>query len=264
MIDFHVHQPSSGGEGGRFDSRPYSAADYVAAMDVLGVEVSVVFTLDGLWHPSPAANDALAAWVADAPDRLVALGTVDPRSPQAAAETERCLTQLGMRGIKLHPWIQGFCPHEPCMDPVVEVTAAHGVPILFHDGTPPFSTPLQIAALARRHPDAPIVLGHGGLHDHWREAIAALDSTPNLWACLCATPNVGMRALAERCATERLLFGTDAGLGASPRQPFAAERIREVRTLAIDERVRHAMLVENPRRLLGLAPVAAADAEAGR
>lgn len=252
MIDFHVHMPSDGGENARYDTRAYAAADYVAAMDELGVELSVVFTLDGLWHPSPAANDALAAWVAQAPDRLVALGTVDPRSAGAAAETERCLTELGMAGMKFHPWIQAFCPHEACMDPIAEVAAAHAAPLLFHDGTPPYSTPLQIAALARRHPGAPMVLGHGGLHDHWREAIAAVNGTDNLWACLCGTPNVGMRAIAARCPGDRLLFGTDAGLGVGPLQPFAAERIREVRTVEIDEEVRRAMLVDNPRRLLGL------------
>ncbi len=250
MIDFHVHKPSEGGEGGRYDSQPYSAADYVAVMDELGIDVSVIFTLDGLWHPSPAENDRVAAWVADAPDRLVAFGTVDPRLPNAAAETERCLTELGMRGMKFHPWIQAFCPHEPCMDPIAEVAGAHRAPILFHDGTPPYSTPLQIAALARRHPDVPMVLGHGGLQDHWREAIAAVNGTPNLWICLCGTPNVGIRAVIARCPSERLLFGTDAGLGASVRQQFAAERIREIRQLEIDEQVRAALLSGNARALL--------------
>lgn len=260
MIDFHVHMPSAGGESARYDTRPYAAGDYVEAMDELGVELSVVFTVDGLWNPSPAANDALAAWVAQAPDRLVALGTVDPRAPGAAAETDRCLSELGMAGMKFHPWIQAFCPHEACMDPVAEVAAVHGAPLLFHDGTPPYSTPLQIAALARRHEDVPMVLGHGGLQDLWREAIAAVNGTPNLWICLCATPNVGMRAVADRCPPERLLFGTDAGLGVGARQPFAAERIREVRTLPIAEEVRRAMLVDNPRRLLRL-PAARTEAQ---
>jgi uncharacterized protein len=228
-------------------------------MDELGVDVSVVFTVDGLWNPSPAANDALAAWVGEAPERLVALGTVDPRAPGAAAETARCLGELGMRGMKFHPWIQAFCPHEACMDPIAEVALEHTAPLLFHDGTPPYSTPLQIAALARRHPGVPMVLGHGGLQDLWREAIAAVTGTPNLWICLCATPNVGMRAVAARCPSDRLLFGTDAGLGVGARQPFAAERIREVRALPVDEQVRRAMLVDNPRRLLKLP----AAAEAG-
>jgi predicted TIM-barrel fold metal-dependent hydrolase len=251
MIDFHVHQPTAR-EASSGEKYPYGAAEYVAAMDELGIELSVVFTFDGLAHPSPAANDALAEWVAEAPDRLVAFGTVDPLSADAPRETERCLTDLGMRGLKFHPWIQGFCPHQPFMDPIAEVAADHGVPILFHDGTPPYSTPLQIAALARRHPRLPCVLGHGGLHDLWREAIVAVTRTPNLHVCLCATPNIGMREVARRCPPDRLLFGTDAGLAEPALQAFVAERVREVRSLAIPDELRRAMLFDNPRRLLRL------------
>ena len=67
-------------------------------MDELGVDVSVVFTYEGLLRPSAAANDSLAAWVAPAPDRLVAFATVDPRDPGASAEIERCVREHGMRG----------------------------------------------------------------------------------------------------------------------------------------------------------------------
>jgi len=96
MIDFHVHQPAAAA---------YGPAEYLGAMDELGVDVSVVFTYEGLLRPSAAANDSLAAWVAPAPARLVAFATVDPRDPGASAELERCVREHGMRGVKLHPWL---------------------------------------------------------------------------------------------------------------------------------------------------------------
>ena len=76
MIDFHVHQPAAAA---------YGPAEYLAAMDDLGVDTSVVFTYEGLLRPSAEANDSLAAWVAPAPDRLVAFATVDPRDPGASS-----------------------------------------------------------------------------------------------------------------------------------------------------------------------------------
>jgi predicted TIM-barrel fold metal-dependent hydrolase len=244
MIDFHVHQPRAAA---------YGAEEYVRVMDELGVDVSVVFTYEGLLHPSPAANDSLAAFVAAAPGRLVAFATVDPRDPGAAAEVERCVSGHGMRGVKLHPWLQGFPAHEPGLDPVCEAAAALGVPILFHDGTPPFSTPLQLASLARRHPRTTVVLGHGGLHDLWREAIAAVQTTPNVHLCMCATPVYAMRAIVQRCPLDRLLFGTDAGLRPEPRQRYAELRIRQLGTLGLEPSALTAILVENPRRLLAAA-----------
>ena len=43
MIDFHVHQPAAAA---------YGPAEYLAAMDELGVDISVVFTYEGLLRPS--------------------------------------------------------------------------------------------------------------------------------------------------------------------------------------------------------------------
>ncbi len=241
MIDFHVHQPSSAAFG---------PDAWVGAMDHLGIDRSVVFTYDGLLRPSPEHNDSLAAFVGFAPDRMVAFSTVDPRDPGAATEIERCTREHGMRGVKLHPWLQGFSAHIPGLDPVCEAAAALGIPILFHDGTPPFSTPLQLANLAMRHPATTVVLGHGGLHDLWREAIEAVLTAPNVHLCMSGTPGYAMRAIVARCPLERLLFGTDAGLRPEPVQRYAELRVRQLDELGLTDAQREAILVTNPTRLL--------------
>jgi uncharacterized protein len=241
VIDFHVHQPAAAA---------YGPEEYLAAMDELGVELSVVFTYEGLLRPSAAHNDSLAAWVAPAPERLVAFATVDPRDPDAGAEIKRCVREHGMRGVKLHPWLQGFSAHDPGLQQVCETAGRLGVPILFHDGTPPFSTPLQLAALAQRHRGTTIVLGHGGLHDLWREAIEAVLSAENVYLCMSGTPGYAMRAIVSRCPLERLLFGTDAGLRPEPLQRYAVLRVRQLGELGLDDAQREAILVTNPKRLL--------------
>ena len=241
MIDFHVHQPADDA---------YGALEYLPVMDELGIEVSVVFTYEGLLRPSAAANDSLAAWVAPAPERLVAFATVDPRDPGAGEEIERCVREHRMRGVKLHPWLQGFSAHDPGLQRVCEAAGHLGIPILFHDGTPPFSTPLQLATLARRHPGTEIVLGHGGLQDLWREAIEAVLTTENVHLCMCGTPGYALRAIVARCPLERLLFGTDAGLRPEPRHRYAVLRVRQLDELGLDDTQRNAILVTNPRRLL--------------
>ena len=241
MIDFHVHQPSR---------EAFSPEAFVNGMDLLGIDLSVVFTYEGLLRPSAAHNDSLARFVGFAPARMTAFSTVDPRDPGAAAEIERCTRGLGMRGIKLHPWLQGFSAHYPGLQAVCETAAALGIPVLFHDGTPPFSTPLQLANLAARHPETTIVLGHGGLHDLWREAIQAVVTTENVHLCMCGTPGYAMRAIVARCPLERLLFGTDAGLRPEPVQRYADLRIRQLDELGLTDAQREAILVDNPRRLL--------------
>jgi uncharacterized protein len=247
VIDFHVHQPAATADG----SLPYTAREYAAFATELGVERSVTFTFDGLRHPGAAANDSLAQFIADGDGHYVGFATVDPNDPGAASEIARCVRDHGFRGIKLHPWVQAFSAHTPGLDPVSEAAAELGIPILFHDGTPPFTAPLQFAALARRHPRATVVLGHGGLHDHWREALVAVQSTPNVHVCLCATPAYAMREIIARCPLERILFGTDGGLVPRARQQYVTLRLRQLDHLGLTDLQRTAILHDNPRRLLG-------------
>jgi uncharacterized protein len=249
VIDFHTHAPAwrtSSWLGGV----PFTAGDFVAFMDSAGIDQAVVLGYDGLFDPSPAANDDLARFVGERPDRLVGFGTVHPRHPGAPAETERMVTTLGLRGLKLHPWLQGFSMHELSLDPVCEVLSAAGGILLSHDGTPPYSTASQIAALARRHPDLTVVLGHGGLHDTWREALAAVTETPNLYLCICGTPPYAARRILAQAPPHKVLFGTDAGLSDRASQDYAVARVKEIDGWGITGAQRQAMLVDNPRALL--------------
>ena len=248
MIDFHTHMP---GGIGFLAGTAFTAADQLAFMDRHRIEASVVLTHTGLFFPTPEHNDEVAAYVAADPGRLVGFCTVDPRREDAAAEIARS-AGAGLRGIKFHPWLQGFCVHEAYMDQVCEAAAELGLPILFHDGTPPYSLALQIAVLARRHPRVTMILGHGGLHDTWREARAALDAAPNVWACLCGTPPYAAEAIVRSGPLERIVVGTDAGLAAVPEQPYAAARVVEWGRYELTDAQRRAVLEDNPRRLLGI------------
>lgn len=250
MIDFHTHTPawrSATWLGGA----TFGAGEFVAFMDSVGMTQAVVLSHDGLFNATTEANDDLATFVRHYPNRLIGFGTVTPRDPNAVAEAERMVGELGLRGLKLHPWLQGFSMHETSLDPICEVIADAGGVLLSHDGTPPYATPSQIAALARRHPRLPVVLGHGGLHDMWREALALTQETDNLYVCLCGTPPYAARRILAEAPAYKVLFGTDAGLSDRASQDFAVARVREIDGWGVTVAQRHAMLVDNPARLLG-------------
>jgi uncharacterized protein len=249
VIDFHTHPPAwrsatwlSGVE--------FGPDEFVAFMDGAGIDTAVVLAHDGLFHATPESNDELARFVAAYPERMVAFGTADPRHPDAVAEVERMFGELGMRGMKLHPWLQGFSPHEPSLDPICEIVRGAGGVLLSHDGTPPYATPAQIAALARRHPDLPVVLGHGGLHDLWREALAVTVETDNVYLCICGTPPYAARRILAEAPAHKVLFGTDAGLSDRAGQSYAVARIAEIDGWGITPAQWTAMLEANPARLL--------------
>jgi predicted TIM-barrel fold metal-dependent hydrolase len=249
VIDFHTHTPAwrtATWLGGV----TFGADEFVGFMDDSGIERAVVLSHDGLFNSTPEANEDLAAFVAAYPDRLIGFGSYNPRKPEALAETRRSFADLGLKGLKLHPWLQGFSMHELSLDPIMEVVAENNGILLCHDGTPPYSTAGQIAALARRHPDVPVVLGHAGLHDLWRESLAYTQDTENLYICICGTPPYAAKQILDEAPAGKVLFGTDAGLSDKASQDYAAARVLEIAEWGITPLQREAMLVDNPRRLL--------------
>lgn len=247
-VDFHAHRPTSRGVWGL---REYVASDYLQTMDRAGVGQSVILPLDGLVYGHGKTNDEVAAWCAQSPERLIPFATVDARKPDAAAEARRCVQELGVRGFKFHPWMQGFYPLDREWLALFEVVAELGVPALFHDGTPPDSTPLQIAQVAKEIPGLQVILGHGGLHDLWLEAIAAVDVADTVHLCMTSLPALAMQEIVRAVPAERLLFGADGGCGAEAWQPYVVDRWRAFDDLDLTEEYRTAITRDNPALLLG-------------
>lgn len=241
IVDCHTHYPGKNATG---------AANLIASMDRYGIDHAIVFTFDGFFDESRRHNDELAEFVASHPTRLTAFATVHPRRDDAADELRRAVAELGMKGLKLHPWLQGFSPLEPFMDPIASACAELGVPIIFHDGTPAYSTPLQFGLLAERHPTLTIILGHSGLRDLWPEALAAGRRLPNIWLCLCGPPTYALQQLVDAVPNDRILFGSDIGFTAGDHQ--ALHRLEQVRSLDLAPGSLDAILGANAVRLLGL------------
>jgi hypothetical protein len=231
IIDAHTHLPPDS----FYPPELGTGTDgFLALCDTHGVDVAWVFTTAGLNDPDPHHNDVVRAFCAAAPDRLVPFCTVFPHLSGAVDELHRAV-EAGAQGLKLHPWLQGFSPIESCMDDLGTALEALGIPVVFHDGTPPNSSPLQIAAFAERHPGVPVILGHGGLHDLWVEAVAALQRVDNLWVIPSGTPPAGLRRMVDEVGTTRLLFGSDAGFGDPHWQTFQLSKIRDLRLGPEDE-----------------------------
>ncbi|GGM02948.1 amidohydrolase family protein [Dactylosporangium sucinum] len=248
ILDMHTHLPAEDSPAWR----SWRQENVLAAMDAGGVHRAVVMTLDGFFRDTRRANDIVAQACAGSGGRLIPFGTVDPHQAGAADELRRCARELGCRAVKLHPWLQGFSPLDAAMDPVAEAAAETGLPLVFHDGTPPYSSPLQIAALAERFPALSVVLAHGGLFDLWRDAAAAVVRHPNVHVTLCGTAPLGIfRQLLALTGTARVSIGTDSGYGDPD---LARHRLGVHRLLldGLDEAAAAAVGHRNAERLLGL------------
>jgi len=210
IVDCHTHW------GKVWDDRDGgNPAQWLSILDGHGVDKAVFmghtnFTRMDLCSQE---NDRLARTAAHCPNRLIPVGSCWPQlGDQGVAEARHCIEDLGMKGLKFHPWVQGFSTADPVLGSICRLAGDAGVPIFFHDGTPCYSLSEQIAGLARRFPRTRFVLAHAGLLWNWRSALLAT-RLDNIWICLCGPHARAMELLCSRADPQRILWGSDFGFG---------------------------------------------------
>lgn len=172
----------------------YGGTERLADMDEAGVDIHAVSLPPFLMASTcddgdlvadlvRRGNDALAEYVAQAPDYLVALGGVPLGWPGAEAEAARCLDELGMHGIAIGSQGGGHDLDAEVNEPLWALLSERQVFTFLHpSGSPspartkdfwfpqlvgyPMETALAAARLVfsgvtERHP-FPLCLAHGG------------------------------------------------------------------------------------------------------
>jgi uncharacterized protein len=119
----------------------------VAAMDEGGVSLQVLsLAAMGVDELAPAeqtavlrgVHDEVAAAVKARPDRFAAFATPGMKDPAAAVkELQRCVTELGFKGLLLDGTTDGKFMDAPEFFPVLEAAQALGVPVYVHPAPPP-------------------------------------------------------------------------------------------------------------------------------
>lgn len=184
-------------------------------------DVAVVFGLQASATGWNIPNDAVAAQVARAPERLLFFVSVDPLRPDYMGELERCHRQLGAVGVKLAPLYQNVHPRDPRYVEIYRYCERHRLPILFHVGTSfvggtplDYSRPAHFDAIAVEFPELRMVLAHLG-HPWEGETIAVIRRHPHVYADLSALYYRpwqfynSMRLLVEYRTEAKVLFGSD-------------------------------------------------------
>jgi predicted TIM-barrel fold metal-dependent hydrolase len=114
-----------------------SAADFaqmITDVDVRAVLVAVA--AESATGQPGTSNDHIAELVNTYPDAFIAgYACIDPwKGKEAVAEVERAITDLGLRGVKFHPIMQGFATNDRRFYPIYDLCSSLGVPIQFHTG----------------------------------------------------------------------------------------------------------------------------------
>ena len=230
IVDIHTHclQPDHVSEASRrADERagyppmqPLLFESYAEAMRV--VDKSIVFGVRAAASGALSPNDFTAEWAAKDPDKIIGFMGIDPTEDGYLAEIDRCVSDLGLRGIKIYPTLSHFNPADPVYFALYEKAQRLGLPILSHMGTQPnprailkYSQPLLFDEVAQAFPDLRIVIAHMA-HPWQRDCAVVIRKHANVYADVSGAgwvrPYSAWEALVlmiEWGVADKLLFGSD-------------------------------------------------------
>lgn len=160
---------------------------FLLELDVAGLERAVLLPINcTTTRGIPVYSNDQIAELCSLSGRLVGFASVDPHDPNHVRELERAVRDLGLRGLKLAPGLQGFRPGDRLLYPLYAKAQELGIPILFHAGTTwepgvrvGDGCPLAFEEVVRDFPDLQVVLAH--LAWPWvLEAVALALKYPNV------------------------------------------------------------------------------------
>ncbi|MFK5920748.1 MAG: amidohydrolase family protein [Verrucomicrobiota bacterium] len=221
--DLHCHLTSPG----QGETATEHARRLIEIGDRHGIERYCVYMgLKFNTDPSPddlrRQNDAVLEAITAFPDRLFGFVYLSPKHVKASLdELERCVANSPMLGVKL--WVAQSCA-DPAIDPIIKRAAELKAVIFQHTwyktaGNPAGeSTPDDVATLATRFPDVPLVCGHTG--GNWELGIPAIRAHKNVSIGIAGSdPTAGFVEMAVReLGADRILYGSDA-----PGRSFASQ-----------------------------------------
>lgn len=163
---------------------PVSAT--VALMDRARVDKALISAWEAPRN-TMISNEDVAGFVAQAPDRLMGVGSVNISKPMAAMrEVRRCVEELGFKAIRVLPWLWEVPPTDRRFYPVFAACCEMNVPFCTQIGhTGPLmpsevGRPIYLDQVALDFPELKIVGGHIG-YPWTDEAIAVATKHENVF-----------------------------------------------------------------------------------
>ena len=162
---------------------------YVAYMDEIGEDMAVVYGLAITHLECSTTAEFVADIVAKHPTRFIGFHVVDVLGGHAAAaDIERAVKDLGLRGVKIFPAYNEVAPNDPRLFPIYAKCHELDIPITVHMGyTTTRRAPLDhqwpplLDEIGMLFPGLRLIVAHLG--SHWSyETLMLLEKYPTFYA----------------------------------------------------------------------------------
>lgn len=222
----------------------------LAAGQEAGVTHFVISSVATAPRQVASINQFMQETAAAHPDRICGLGALHPDAADMESDVADLLMR-GLRGVKLHPDMQGVPVDDPRFFALFELCQDR-IPILCHLGDRRFdcSNPERVKRVLRAFPKLTFIGAHFGGWSIWRDAareLYALDGfiTDCSSALFALSPEEAC-AIVRAYGAERVLFGTDYPMWR------ADEELTRFHAMGLSRREERLILWENAAALYHL------------
>lgn len=269
VVDFHLHVCSYdqqlpsvaefmrswlGQDLKSYLDRVLTTEGLLALLDENGVDYAVALAEMSPITTGMTPNEYVAQ-LCQGSERLIPFANLNPYLvTNLAEELERCVRELGCRGLKLYPTYQHFYPNEAQLYPLYAKAQELGIPVMFHTGTSVFrgsrlkyGDPIYIDDVAVDFPHLAIVLAHSGRGFWYQQAFFLARLHPHVYMEVSGLPPQNLLAYfpdLERNA-DKIIFGSDW-----PGMPGIKQNIEAIRQLPLMGSTITKILGENAAKIL--------------
>ena len=227
-----------------------TVADMSAAEKDAGITHQIIFSVATTVHQVESINRFIADEVKSSDGTMTGLAALHPDSPTLREDIEQAVA-LGLKGVKLHPDIQGFKIDDYRCLKIYELCEGR-LPILMHTGDSryDFSNPNRLKPILEIFPKLTVIGAHLGGWSIWEKAADELSRYENLYvdcssSLFALTPEKATE-LIRKYGADRVLFGTDYPMW-SPK-----EELKRFFALGLNEEEKEKILYLNAKKLFGL------------
>lgn len=219
--------------------------ELVAKLDAAGVDKAVIFP----FVEGQVDNSVIVDAVRECPERLIPFCNVNPWHGAAAVEELRhCVEDLGFKGVKLHPTLQGYrLGDHGLVDPIFSAARDLGIVVTSHGASDLYNNPAEFAEMGRTFPDVPLLMVHMGMFWSIDHAIEVAAAHSNVYLDTSRAPIAEIALAVKKVGPEKVIWGTD-----SPFVDYTGEFQKMVRTTP-DRESWELVVGGNIARLLGMA-----------
>ncbi len=215
-----------------------------------GIDHFIVQSVATTPHQVKSINEFIAREVENSCGLMTGFGTLHPDGD--IKEDIKHLSELGLKGVKLHPDIQAFKIDDYRCLKIYELCEEMGLPVLMHTGDNryDYSNPNRLLPILEIYKGLTVIGAHLGGWSIWEEAVEVYKSFPNFYVDCSSSfaylkPETA-KAIIRKYGADKVLFGTDYPMWSPKRE------IEYFLSLSLDENEICSILNMNAKKLFGL------------